>query len=113
MGITTEEKWSARVEGWRSSGLTARAFCEGKEFTASGLRHWASRLGRVEPRRRERAQVRVARVVRPVAQPAVEREVDTPIVLELAGARVGLRRGFDRDALVTVLDVLADRGAAR
>ena len=40
--MTTEEKWSERVTGWRSSGLTAAKFCAGKGFTEGGLRYWAS-----------------------------------------------------------------------
>jgi hypothetical protein len=113
MATATQEKWAARVEAWRHSGLSARAFSEGKEFTANGLHYWASRLRRTESATQAKPKVRLARVVPIPAAAAVEREVDTPIVVEVAGVRVGLRRGFDRAALVTVLDVLAARGAAR
>jgi len=107
VGMTTEAKWSARVEAWRGSGLSARAFCEGKEYTASGLRYWSSRLGRGQGERETRSEaapreVRIARLVRaPVAA-----EAETPIVIEMGGARVGVRRGFDRGALREILDVL-------
>jgi hypothetical protein len=110
--MTTEQKWTARVEAWRASGQTARQFAEGKEYSAGGLRHWAYRLrqaseaaavvetkpqGEVAPK-----EVRIARVVR---GPAVT-EAETPIMLEVGGVRVGVRRGFDRGALREVLDVL-------
>jgi hypothetical protein len=38
------------------------------------------------------------------APPAAEAE--TPIMLEVGGVRVGVRRGFDRGALRELLDVL-------
>ena len=107
VGMTTEAKWSARVDAWRGSGLSARAFCEGKEYTAGGLRYWASRLRQSQEERDARTdpavkEVRIARLVRaPVAA-----EAETPIVIEVGGARVGVRRGFDRGALREILDVL-------
>jgi hypothetical protein len=107
VGMTTEAKWSARVDAWRGSGLSARDFCEGKEYTASGLRYWSSRLGRVQEERKAQAdaapkEVRIARLVRT----SVAAEAETPIVIEMGGARVGVRRGFDRGALRAILDVL-------
>jgi hypothetical protein len=47
----TETKWAERVAGWRGSGQTAPAFCKGKDFSAGGLRYWASKLGVRAPAR--------------------------------------------------------------
>ena len=105
---------------WRASGLTSLRFCEGREFTAGGLRHWSHKLrhGAVPA---EKPVVRVARVLRasarttgaPSLAPApVASGVDVPVVVELGGARVALQRGFDRETLAAVLDVLASRGGA-
>ena len=46
--MTTEAKWSARLEARRASGLTARAFGEGKEYTASAQRYRASQLRKTQ-----------------------------------------------------------------
>jgi hypothetical protein len=121
----TESKWAGRVEAWRGSGKTAAAFCEGKDFTAGALRYWASRLGRgvgaataageqgrrgrVARRRRTAKtlaaskEVRLARVVR---GPQGAEATETPILIEVGHARVGVRRGFDASALRVVLDIL-------
>jgi hypothetical protein len=112
----TESKWAARVEEWRGSGKTAPAFCEGKEFTAGGLRYWASRLGGGAVGRRRVArgrraskataaskEVRLARVVR---RPQRADSTETPILIEVGDGRVGVRRGFDASSLRVVLDIL-------
>jgi hypothetical protein len=130
----TETKWAARVEEWRSSGETAAAFCKGKDFSPGGLRYWSRRLrkrassgeGSTERvirvaavsksetrlrRGREAApapgprsgEVRLARVVRSAAS-----EAETPIVIEVGSARVGVTRGFDAATLRSVLAVLGD-----
>jgi hypothetical protein len=107
----TETKWAERVAGWRASGQTASAFCKGKDFSASGLRYWISRLGKGEPEgaKPEAAKpvVRLARVVRGTRSGAAP---ETPILIEAGGARVGVRRGFDAETLRAVLAVL---GVAR
>src|SRR5215831_14733922 len=40
----TQKRWAERVAAWRSSGQSSYEFCEGRAFTAGGLRHWAHRL---------------------------------------------------------------------
>jgi hypothetical protein len=117
----TEEKWAERVSGWRESGLTSEKFCEGRDFSANGLRHWAYKLGRTK-RRRRKPEVQIARVVRvPAAvSPVPEKRtttttsitapVDATLTVEIDGARVAVRPGFDRATLRALLDVL---GGAR
>ena len=109
----TEEKWAERVSGWRESGLTSEKFCEGREFSANGLRHWAYKLGKTKRRRRE-PEVRIARVVRAPAPAKTTASrpgpVDTSVVVEFGEARVVVRAGFDRATLAALLDVIAARG---
>lgn len=104
--MKTESKWAARVASWRSSGLSAAEFCAGKDFQVSGLRYWASRLRQVEAPVGGR-EVRIARVV----SPGAAADTETPIVLEVAGVRIAVRRGFDRAVLRDVIDTLASRAA--
>ena len=103
--------WGRRVAEWRASGLTSHAFSAGREFTAGGLRHWAYRLGKTRKQARSAAAVRIARVVRVASSPPPAPPSDVPIIVEVGGARVSLRAGFDRAALGAVLDVLGARGA--
>jgi hypothetical protein len=98
----TESKWEARVTAWRASGQTAPAFCAGKDFTPGGLRYWASRLHRTEAEA-AKGKVRLARVVRGRGP---KEGVETPILIELGNARVGVRRGFDAETLRAVFQVL-------
>jgi hypothetical protein len=120
--MTSAMIWSERVAGWRSSGLTSTKFCEGRDFTAGGLRQWAHLLERDSKGPRAEGGTRLARVVR-VALPtrrgragsasAAAREA-TPaggggLVVEYGRARVSVSVGFDRSTLAAVLDVLAER----
>lgn len=86
--------------------MTAPAFCAGKGYESSTLRYWASRLKRGAAG--AKPVVRLARVVRTRTA-----EVDAPIVVELGGARVVVRRGFDRAVLAAVFDAVAACGGAR
>jgi hypothetical protein len=99
--MSTDSKWAARVAAWRASGLSAARFCAGKDFSEGTLRYWASRLRPTEPP--SQPDVRIAKVVRPSAATI---EADTPVVLEMGGVRIALRRGFDRDVLRDVLAAL-------
>ena len=96
---------------WKSSGLTSEKYCEGKSFTAGGLRHWAYRLRQTKARKPV-AMVRIAKVVpravplAPMAQP----QSPEALFVEIGPVRVAVRPGFDRAALAAVIDVLAARG---
>jgi hypothetical protein len=98
----TETKWAERVAAWKGSGQTAPTFCKGKDFSPGGLRYWASRLGKGE-QGEPKPRMRLARVVG-TTQPAASPE--TPILIELGTARLGVRRGFDPETLRAVVDVL-------
>jgi hypothetical protein len=117
MKITTI--WKQRVEGWWASGLTSEEYCEGKPFTAGGLRHYASRLREERLAGKKATAVQLAKVVRSQTTAAPSREIapvtdtTTALVVEYGTARVAIRPGFDRGTLAAVLEVLATRGGAR
>jgi hypothetical protein len=98
MGI--DAIWVKRVEQWQRSGLSSEAFAAGKGFTGAGLRHMAHRV-RSEAREGARPEMALARVVRSTVSAG-----ETPVVLDLDGVRIEVRRGASREALGLVLDVL-------
>lgn len=114
MANETEKRWAARVSEWRTSGLTSTKYCEGRDFTPGGLRHWAYRL-------RKDAAAKTALVRRPTVQvlrvervPEVEVKVKVagraptslPLRIKLGAARLAVPAGFDGGTLRTVLEVL-------
>ncbi len=104
--------WAARVAEWKASGLSSPEFCAGKEFTAGGLRHWAYRLEHGDQPRKPR--VRLARVVRTrtgakAGPPGGDRSSE--VVVELGGARMLVRPGFDRETVAALVEVLVARCA--
>lgn len=112
----TEAVWAGRIEEWGRSGQSATEFAEGKPYTGGTLSWAASQLrqrtrskakpregrARVEPKQR----IRIAEVVRRPARAVVAED----LVLEIAGARVCVRRGFDQALLRDVVHAL---GGAR
>jgi len=111
----TESIWVERIEEWAQSGQSATEFAEGKPFTSGTLTWAASQLRKVvrgkkgqrevgsrSPRERN---IRMAEVVRHAPDvPVVE-----SVVVEIGGAAISVRRGFDRALLQDV--ILALRGA--
>jgi hypothetical protein len=111
----TESIWAERIEEWGQSGQTATEFAEGKPFTSGTLTWAASQLrqgGRGKGKRRDggsrakrQRMIRIAEVVRrPSKTPVAE-----SVVVDIGGAVISVRRGFDRALLQDV--VVALRGA--
>lgn len=108
--MADQEAWAKRVVEWKASGLSSRAYCEGKSFTAGGLRYWAHRLSR---ERQPGPSIRIARIVR-VSEPRSSSRDELSLggaapdlVIAVGAARIGVRPGFDRATLAAVLEVLA------
>ena len=117
--MTKRTIWGQRVSEWRESGLTSEKFCEGREFTAGALRHWAHRLGQTQQKKDE-AQVRMARVVPSPERVPIPRilaagtPIDTRLVVEVGVGRICVGPGFDRTTFAAVVEVLTnDRREAR
>jgi hypothetical protein len=110
----TEAAWSARVEEWRRSGKTADEFAADKPYKGSTLQWAASRL-RATPGRKKRRQVsgagrrgaakeiRLAKVVQRARQ-----DEPTALSIEIGGARIAVRLGFDPVLLCAVVRALKE-----
>jgi hypothetical protein len=115
MKPSTEAVWAERIEEWGRSGQSAAEFAEGKPFTSGTLAWAASQLrqgARGKGKRREggpsakrQRKIRIAEVIR---RPSKTPVADS-IVVEIGGAVISVRRGFDRTLLQDV--VIALRGA--
>jgi len=115
MKPNTEAVWAERIEQWGRSGQSATEFAEGKPFTSGTLNWAASQLrkgARGKGKRREggshakrQRKIRIAEVIRRPSKPPVAE----CIVVEIGGAVISVRRGFDRALLQDVVVVL--RGA--
>lgn len=105
--MTARDRWSGWVEAWWRSGQTAKAFAAEHGLNESTLRYNARLLRREQAsagRAEEAGALKLARV-----EVVRSHAVDTPIELELGDARVVVRRGFDRETLGELLDMLGAR----
>ena len=97
--------WAAEVEGWRTSGLSARQYCEGRQYSATTLYWWSSRLKNARGASEPQKTVRLARVVR--KRSARRAPKAALIVVQIGRARVEVAADTDRNALSVVLEALA------
>jgi hypothetical protein len=114
MKPNTEAVWAERIEEWGRSGQSATEFAEGKPFTGGTLMWAASQLrkgARAKGKRRQSGsrakqerKIRMAEVVRRPSKTSMAESV----VVEIGGAMISVRRGFDRYLLQDV--VVALRG---
>lgn len=107
----TAERWATRVAEWKASGLTSTQYCEGRDFTPGGLRHWAYRLRKSASKtalvRRPPVQlVRVERVARIKQVEPAPAPATVPLKIKLGAARLAVPAGFDGETLRTVLEIL-------
>jgi hypothetical protein len=99
---TTITLWTDRVRAWRESGQSASDFALGKDFKASTLRHWSTRL-------RRSSKARFVPLVRaPEPAPAVTsiEPACTELVVEVGAVRVRVTPGFDPPLLAEVVRAL-------
>ena len=117
--MTDMKTWEQRVAAWRSSGLSARAFSEGREYSVHMLRYWAQQVGPTPatpaPAARRAAAavprpvtpaVRMARVLRTGTGTPAPPTASSAVVIEIGRARVAVVAGFDQPTLVAVLSLL-------
>lgn len=105
--MAARDRWSGWVEAWWRSGLTAKAFAEENGLNESTLRYNARLLRRAQPSPSNEQPSSALKLARVEVVRATESE--SPIQLEVAGVRIAVRRGFDRDTLGELLDVLGAR----
>jgi hypothetical protein len=110
----TDAKWTERIQQWKESGKTAEDFAAGQPFKASTLKWRAAELRRAAEGGERYGKGRVAngpiRMARVVARPSAGGTLSSTVVVEVAGARIALSRGFDAELLAEVVRAL---GASR
>lgn len=112
MKAETRAVWAERVEEWRKSGKSAPDFAADKAYAGSTLQWAASRLKQAQARPRRSGagrrasvgEIRMAEVVRRASPETAVAEM----VIEVAGTRIGVRRGFDRALLREVVSALSE-----
>ena len=109
----TQTRWSGLVREWKQSGKTLREFAEGKPIKPSTLRWWSTRLRQLKSESKESESTRPA--VRMVAV-RTTRTLPSPeampayLFVEVGGARIGVRDGFDAVLLRRLVAALREGG---
>lgn len=102
MKSTNQEIWEARVSAWRSSGQSARLFCEKHGLSASTLYQWSSKLGSDLASTTRDSSAKFVEVVVPIVQPLSESMLPDRYSLEVVlrgGRRIAIGANFDKMVL--------------
>ncbi|MFK7991250.1 MAG: hypothetical protein AB8I08_34865 [Sandaracinaceae bacterium] len=109
----TKAEWTSHVSAWRSSGSSARAYCEERELKVSSLRYWSGRIRRESREALDDAfddsPPRFAKVRTPERSAAGARAA-APIRVVVSEVAVEVPVDFDAETLRRVLDVLGGGG---
>jgi hypothetical protein len=97
-----EQQWRRRIEQWRSSGLSVRAFCARLGLTTASFYSWRRVLER-------RAADQVVFVPVQVVTDAVPTQISALEVVLADGRMVRVGPGFDAATLQQLLAVLEGR----
>jgi transposase len=103
--MSKETDWPARVEAWRTSGMSAGEFCKGREYSATTLYWWSSQLKRADARAQRGQRMPLARVVQKAEKRPLAKS--SSIVVQIGQARVEVTADVDRNTLSVVLEALA------
>lgn len=112
--VGRERHWRRLLGQWRRSGVSVREFCQAVEVGESAFYFWRRELLRRDQKAAAAnaggarfVQVRVTKAERPKAEGGIEVALGN-------GRVVRVRRGFDRDLLLSVVAALeAMPGTAR
>ena len=112
----TKTQWANHVEAWRSSGTSARVYCEKRGLKLSTLRYWSGRIRREAAEaldeKFEGSPARFAKVRRtaPKAASPSRATASEPLRVVVGDVRVEVGAEFDADTLRRVLEVLGSMG---
>ena len=109
----TRAQWLERVRSWKSSGKTCSAFAAKEDVSEHSLRWWAWKL-RSDGEDIEAKPKAARRPRRKKRKPLDELVADSsaspsPMTMRVGPVEVQVERGFDRELLGSVLDVLEAR----
>ena len=98
-----DRKWQRRIEQWRASGLSVRAFCARHDLATASFYNWRRVL------QRRAAEEPAAFVPVQVVADAVPTQSGALEVVLTDGRAVRVAPGFDAATLRQLLDVLEGR----
>jgi hypothetical protein len=105
-------RWGKLLEDQRDSGLSVSAYCRERGLSAASLFAWRRRLGLGPPQRLRRGAEHFKPVKLVAESKPRSADDQDPVAIELrlpGERRLIVRRGFDRELLLDLLDALEDK----
>lgn len=100
-----QELWQSRISAYRSSGLTAKAWCDQNNVSISSLRYWITRFNKtVEEESAETEDTIFARL--PTEAEIITMSPSVPAVIVAGGLRIELSADCPHELLGTLIRIL-------
>jgi hypothetical protein len=94
----TRERWQQYIEGFKSSGLTRKAYCEKNQINVSTFDYWREKLDPSEKRKHRDAGWIPLRIA-DVSEPGID--------IRIGKINILVKPGFDRSLLIELLQTIA------
>ncbi len=99
-----QEFWKHHITTWKDSGLTQIQYCKKKKLKVATFRYWKSRLDR-QNQSRPLLPVTITPTIPPIVG-SVSSGISLSVMNQI---NIQLDLGFNRDTLLSVLDLLESR----
>ncbi len=109
----SREQWLERVRAWKASGLSRAAFVKDQEYSERSLGWWSWKLASEgesidpKPKRRKRSKAKPLELVELVTPS--DAHSNPRLTIRVGSLELLVARGFDRELLLGLLDVLEAR----
>lgn len=98
------EEWQQLIAKYRSSGLSAKLWCEQKQISVHKLRYHITKLNKEKIIKKQSSkEAKHQWVSLPLEQPSIS---SPPIILKAGRITIELSAGFDKNVLLDVLSVV-------
>lgn len=94
-----QEEWKQLIADYRSSGLSAPAWCQQKQISIHKLRYWINKINRALPVEKTEQQWVSVLQSGPNAS-------SSDITVKIANAEISISEGFNKQLFLEVVQVL-------
>jgi transposase-like protein len=107
MNLTKRQMWEQHVADYRSSGKSAKAWCEARQVKIHTLRYWISRFNSESKTNLQSKTEAPTQWIQIEACKPEQKIAETAVVITIGSASIKVTPGFDPELLKEVVRALS------